>query len=105
MTRAAVRAWLHSRAPAPPDALAHKLSACLDAAPEVLLAGDSLAEITGRLGLETLRTAVRRQGVADEAAMDLLAADAFVTYAFEAAAERGDDPTGLVERLLAEIPA
>jgi hypothetical protein len=100
-----VGSWLQSRTPAPPRALAEKLAQCLTTAPESLLAGDSLAEIAGRLGVARLRTAVQRQGVADEAAMDLLAADAFVTYAFEAAAEAAEDPTGLVHRLLVEIPA
>ncbi len=105
MTRDAVRAWLLSRTPTPPEALAHKLSQCLETAPDAVLAGDSLAEVAGRLGVATLRTAVDRQDVAAEAAMDLLAADAFVTYAFEAAAEEGEELTGLVHRLLAEVPA
>ena len=105
MTRASVQSWLRSRTPAPPAALAAKLAECLGAAPDALLAGDSLAEINGRLGVATLRTAVQRQGMADEGAMDLLAADAFVTYAFEAAAEAKEDLPGLVHRLLAGIPA
>ena len=105
MTREAVHAWLAGRAPAAPPALATKLSHCLDAAPDALLAGDSLAEVTGRLGLATLRTAVERQDATEAAAMDLLAADAFVTFAFEAAAEEGADLGALVRRLLVAVPA
>jgi hypothetical protein len=68
-----------------------------------VLAGDSVAEVAGRLGIATLRAVVRRQRVAHDGAMDLLAADAFVTYAFEAASEGEDDVAGLVRRLLAEV--
>ncbi len=104
MTRDAFRAWLQSRAPQPPAALTDKLAQCLDAAPDALLAGDSLAEVAGRLGVASLRTVVERQGVAYDAAMDLLVADAFVTYAFEAAAEEGEDASGLAGRLLRAVP-
>ena len=105
MTRSEVLAWLHSRQPAPPPALASKLADCVASAPEAALAGDSVADAVGRLGVETLRTVVARQGVAYDAAMDLLAADAFVTYAFEAAAEGGGDLGGLAGRLLAAVGA
>jgi len=105
MTRDAVRAWLQSRTPAPPEALSRKLAQCLAAAADAMLAGDSVAEVAGRLGVATLRTAVDRQGASEKGAMDLLAADAFVTYAFEAAAEAGEDVPDLVRRLLAEVPA
>jgi hypothetical protein len=105
VTRDSVRTWLVTRTPVPPEALSRKLLQCLEAAPDGVFAGDSLAEVAGRLGVATLRTVVQRQGVAYDAAMDLLAADAFVTYAFEAAAEGNADLTDLVHRLLAEVPA
>ena len=106
MTREAVRIWLSSRTPAPPAALATKLHQCLDGAPDATFAGGSLAEIAGRLGVATLRAAVERQNAGSEAAaMDLLAADAFVTYAFEAASDGGEDVAALVRRLLVEVPA
>ncbi|HVM43301.1 MAG TPA: hypothetical protein VMT77_07335 [Gemmatimonadales bacterium] len=101
--RADFAAWLRSREPAPPPDLAAKLAECLAAAPDDLLRGASRAEAAGRLGLARLRTAVARRDVSEEAAMDLLAADALVTYAFEAAAEEGADLTALVRRLLAEV--
>jgi hypothetical protein len=105
VTRDAVRSWLQSRTPEPPAALADQLSQCLDAAPDAVLAGASLAEVAGRLGVATLRAVVQRQGVACDSAMDLLVADALVTYAFEAAAEEGEDLNDLVHRLLREVPA
>ena len=105
MTRDAVRSWLAGRTPGPPAALSRRLAQCLDAAPDAALAGDSLAEVAGRLGVATLRTVVQRQGVAYDSAMDLLVADAFVTYAFEAAAEEGEDMQDLVHRLLKDVPA
>ena len=104
MTRDSVRSWLASRTPTPPEALTRKLAQCLDAAPDALLAGDSVAEVAGRLGVASLRTVVERPGVAYDAAMDLLVADAFVTYAFEAAAEEGDDTSGLVRLMLGAVP-
>ncbi len=103
MTRSAVLGWLGARTPAPPEALSAKLTRCVESAPEELFAGGSMAEVAGRLGVATLRAVVRRQAVAHDGAMDLLAADAFVTYAFEAASEGGEDVTGLAERLLAEV--
>ena len=103
MTRPDVLAWLQSREPAPPPALATKLAQCVAAAPEAALVGDSVAEAVGRLGLVTLRTVVERQGVAYDTAMDLLAADAFLTYAFEAAAEGGAGLPDLASRLLSAV--
>ena len=88
-----LREWIAAREPAPPPALAARLQdllaeragsgaaaapeACLEAA-EVLLATLLGAGCTSR-----------------ETALDLLAADALVTYAFEAAAA---DPGRLEER-------
>lgn len=103
MTRDAVLGWLGARAPVPPRALADKLAGIVAAAPEAAFQGGSVAEVTGRLGVATLRAVVQRQAVAHDGAMDLLAADAFVTYAFEAASEEGEAVTELVHRLLAEV--
>lgn len=100
MTRPEVLAWLRSRKPAPPPALAAKLAQCLESAPEAALAEDTLAEAVGRVGVAMLHAVVTRQSVAYDTAMDLLAADAFVTYAFEAAAAQGGDLPALARRLL-----
>jgi hypothetical protein len=84
-----VGVWLEGRTPAAPDALRARIREALrdhwgddasgthrvcEAAAESLLASLLAGRETGR-----------------ETALDLLAADALVTYAFEHAAESGDD--------------
>jgi hypothetical protein len=105
VTRASFLTWLHQRQPEPPAALGRQLALCVQTAPDSAFASESVAAVAGALGLTTLGAVVRRQGVAYDAAMDLLAADALVTYAFEAASEEGGDVTGLARRLLDEVPA
>jgi len=105
VSRADVIAWLQEREPQPPRALADQLDAVVRAAPDSLFAAESLAAAIASVGLHTLRSVVRRQGASCDTAMDLLAADAFVTYAFEAAAEVDGDLTGLASRLLGEVAA
>lgn len=81
MTRDAVLAWLARRQPAPPDALRSHLAASVR---------DRDAALPDHLALEgaALLAFVRASpGSGRERALDLLAADAFVTYAFEAQAE------------------
>lgn len=78
--------WLRSRTPAPPPALAARLELILAASledaveqlPTVCLAACE------RLVAELLRIDCTSR----ESALDLLTADALVTYAFEAAGER-----------------
>jgi hypothetical protein len=81
MTRTDVLAWLDTRRPAAPAALRARLEATVIDADLGLAA--HLAEL-GRALLE--RVAARPRG-GRELALDLLAADAFITYAFEAQAE------------------
>lgn len=86
-------AWLQARVPAPPPALVRRMREALEAMPaspdaahaETLLdAGEQL--LRGLLGADHLT----RNG-----AVDLLTADALVTYAFEAAA---GEPERIQER-------
>ena len=87
MTRDAVLAWLAERRPAPPEALrAHLVRRVreLDAPLPVHLAA---------LGRELLAGVNASPERGRALALDLLAADAFVTYAFEAQAET--DPQAL----------
>ncbi len=81
MTRAEVLAWLESRHPVPPAALA----ACLAAA--VTDTALPLSEHLALLGQRMLTRVADRPAGGRELALELLAADAFVTYAFEAQAE------------------
>jgi len=96
MTRGALLAWLDARRPAPPDAL----RACLAAG--VTDADLTLPEHLAELGRRALaRVTSRAQAEAGrELALDLLTADAFITYAFEAQAEADvSGLAGLAERV------
>ncbi len=79
-----VRDWLHSRTPRPPNALTDRLDALLDDlglnnAPSIPAA---LEQARDRL----LGDLLGRQASARESALDLLAADALMTYTMELAA-------------------
>lgn len=85
--------WLRSRTPAAPPALVARVEAALgpeagatlEAAPERLLAA----------AVSLLEPLLARDDAGRESALDLLAADALVTYAFEAASA---EPEALDER-------
>jgi len=88
VTRADVLAWLDARRPAPPPTLRAHLARRVMDAPGTL--PDHLAD-----GGRALLARVLAEPLGGrELALDLLAADALVTYAFEAQAER--DAAGLV---------
>jgi hypothetical protein len=105
VTRSEVLSWLQDREPQPPRALADQLDAVVRAAPDSLFATDSLGAAIANVALARLRAVTRRPGVAYDTAMDLLAADALVTYAFEAAAEENGDVLELARRVLSEVSA
>ena len=81
MTRTDVLAWLAGRVPVPPDALAAHLAAA------VVDRDAALPDHLAREGAELLARVTGAPVPGRERALDLLAADAFVTYAFEAQAE------------------
>jgi hypothetical protein len=85
MTRDDVLAWLDSRRPAPPRALRERLHRTVDA--QLPAAGAELPAYLARLGRTLLDGVVGKPDGGRELALDLLAADAFATYAFEAQAE------------------
>jgi len=77
--------WLASRTPAAPAPLAHRMTE---------LAGDHTFADTSELPsllVERGESLLRDIGSDRASALDLLAADAFITYAMEAAAENCDD--------------
>ena len=87
-----IQAWLDDRQPAPPAALRRRIAELVD----------QVAEDPEDPGLTCLRAAERSLAIlagsgdaGRAAALDLLAVDALVTYAFEAAA---DDPAIVAER-------
>jgi hypothetical protein len=79
-------AWLDARRPAPPAALRARIGGALGdelhrPSPDV---GETFLAAAERL----VRTLLDDGATSRESAIDLLAADALVTYAFEAASER-----------------
>lgn len=80
--------WLSARTPAPPAALARRVATILADTP----ASGGLAEQLIVAAEHTLRGLLRANATERDAALDLLAADALVTYAFELAA---DEPASL----------
>ncbi len=91
MTRSEVLAWLAARRPVPPDALRAGLDTAVSDAELAPL--DPLPDQLARLGRQVLGRVAGRPGGGRELAIELLAADAFITYAFEAQAEV--EPAGL----------
>ncbi len=87
MTREQVLAWLDTRRPAPPVTLRDRLRRAVHDAP------GGLAVHLARLGQELLDGVTSQPAGGRELALDLLAADAFATYAFEAQAEAGGGRT------------
>jgi hypothetical protein len=85
MTRREVLAWLEARRPLPPD----ELRACLEAAviDGELSPGVPLPDQLALVGRRVLGRVVGRPEGGRELALELLAADALITYAFEAQAE------------------
>jgi hypothetical protein len=86
--------WIASRSPAPPSRLVERVIEILEDRPALAKSAppDALVGAAEAL-LESVLAA--RAGDARDAALDLLAADACVTWAFEAAA---DDPGTLGSR-------
>ena len=85
--------WLRSRAPEAPPALVSRIAELLasNAGWEAL----PRAEAFGAASEELLRRVLDGNAMQRASALDLLAADACVTYAFEAAS---DEPHTIVER-------
>lgn len=81
MTRREMLAWLHGRRPEPPAALREHLDAAIEDSDE------RLPEHLAAAGRGLLRRVADTSAGGRPVALDLLAADAFVTYAFEAQAE------------------
>lgn len=85
--------WLEQRQPTPPPALLERMAEAVGAAGASAAASSDVPPIPAVLGTAALdRLRVVLQGPGDRAAaLDLLAADALLTYAFEAAAEIGPE--------------
>jgi hypothetical protein len=82
-------AWLDARRPVPPAALRAQIDAALGA--ELHTEAEDAAETLLTAGERLVRSLLVEDATSRESAIDLLAADALVTYAFEAASERPAD--------------
>ena len=103
MTRREVLAWLAARRPVPPDALREGIEAAVGNTELSPL--DPLPDQLALLGRQMVGRVAGRPGGGRELALELLAADAFITYAFEARAEL--DAAGLAalaERIAGSEP-
>jgi hypothetical protein len=89
--------WLATRVPAPPRALAERIETLSvgEAARLATENGESPADRLLDAGEQAMRTVLRDGCLTREAAIELLAVDALVTYAFEASA---DQPERIEER-------
>jgi hypothetical protein len=105
MTHDTLRAWLAARQPAPPLALAERLERVVAACPSYRFAGATMAGAMSVLGVAALTSLEGRDPESPDVALDLLAADALVTYAFEAAAEEGTPVERVTADLLARVRA
>lgn len=80
--------WLATRRPPPPPALAARLVTVLG--PECAASSAEIPDRCLHAAERLLVDLVESAGVSRDAALDLLTADALVTYAFEAASEDPD---------------
>ena len=87
MTREDVLAWLDARRPSPPETLRRRIDRAIDE--RLPAAGFPLPVYLAQVGQTLLDGVVGKPQGGRELALDLLAADAFATYGFEAQAEAG----------------
>lgn len=91
--------WLALRHPTPPPALRARIDVALGLELHVD-AGDDPSETLLAAGERLVRDLLEVEATSRDSALDLLAADALVTYAFEAASER---PVDLARRAAAAM--
>jgi hypothetical protein len=96
-------AWLDARRPIPPEALRARIDAALGA--DLQAETDDAAETLLTAGERLVRSLLVENATSRESAIDLLAADALVTYAFEAASEHPGDLSRRAAAAMARIAA
>jgi len=95
--------WLDGRRPVPPPALRARIDAALGSALE---SSEALAlESCLSAGERVVASLLRANATTRESALDLLAADALVTYAFEAAGDRPGEIAVRAAHAMARIAA
>ncbi|MEO8562399.1 MAG: hypothetical protein ABI601_10015 [bacterium] len=98
-----ISGWLDARRPAPPPALRSRIDLALAGS----LEADECeaADACLRAGERVVDALLRDNATSRESAIDLLAADALVTYAFEAASERPAALSSLASSAMSRIAA
>ena len=96
-------AWLQSRVPPPPPALATRIREAIASASSD--DGAPSADILLDAGEQLLRTLLGADHLTRNGAVDLLTADALVTYAFESAAEQPERIQDRAQRAMARLAA
>src|SRR3954469_17865183 len=93
--------WLDARRPVPPPALRTRIDVALGAS----LASDADRALEACLsaGERLVESLLRNNATTRESALDLLAADALVTYAFEAGSERPRELAGRARDAMTRI--
>ena len=102
-----LKEWLASRTPPPPRRLAARLDAAL-AVPDIAANGHyeipgSRIETASTILRDTLEQSSNERN--STAALDLLAADALITYAVEAAAEDCERFAAVTDEMIARLSA
>ena len=100
-----LKEWLASRTPPPPPRLAARLAGAVQTvdAPDANRTALSLIEAAAAILRETPDESTDERNGA--AALDLLAADALITYAVEAAADDCTRFAALVDEMIAQLSA
>ena len=95
--------WLDARQPAPPPALRARIETALGS--QLHVAGIDTAEPLLEAAEQLVRALLDDGATSRDSALDLLAADALVTYAFEALSERPAQLPGRAAEAMTRIAA
>ena len=98
-----VSGWLDTRHPAPPVALRARIDAAIG--PALHEEATDVVEVCLVAGERLMRLLLRDNATSRESALDLLAADALVTYAFEAASDQPADLAARASEAMTRIAA
>ena len=93
--------WLDARRPVPPPDLRGRIDSALAGSLDV--GEEHACEACLRAGERVVESLLRENATSRDTALDLLAADALVTYAFEAASDRPAELASLAESAMARI--
>jgi hypothetical protein len=98
-----VSGWLDARRPVPPAALRERIDAAFG--PALHDEVTDVAQVFVDAGERLMQLLLRENATSRESALDLLAADALVTYAFEAASDRPGDVAARASAAMTRIAA